>query len=139
MDSTVMNLVMQFAQMYILPSAGLALAGVLTVWGGQWQARAKMATMHKNADLAVKAAEQMKKTTGISNDDAKKYALNLAQSWNKLSGISVSDDVALPMNEGSIPNIPSVNVVPITNTTTTTTVSSVSSPAGETIDDTPKG
>jgi hypothetical protein len=139
MDSTVMNLVMQFAQTYILPSAGLALAGVLTVWGGQWQARAKMATMHKNADLAVKAAEQMKKTTGISNDDAKKYALNLAQSWNKLSGISVSDDVALPMNEGSIPNIPSVNVVPITNTTTTTTVSSVSSPAGETIDDTPKG
>jgi hypothetical protein len=142
MSVDIAGVALQFVQTYVLPGLGVGLAGLLTVWVGQWQARAKMATMHKNADLAVRAAEQMKKTSGMSNEDAAKYALSLAQTYNKLSSINVSDDVALSMNEGYIPTLPkNVAVSGTTNTTTTTTVSSVSAPtvpAGETIDENSK-
>jgi hypothetical protein len=136
------SVALQFVQSYVLPGLGVGLAGFLAVWVGQWQARAKISAMLKNADRAVKAAEQMKKTTGMSNEDAKKYALSLAQTYNKLSGINASDDVALSMNEGSIQTLPkNTPASGTTNTTTTTTTSSVSAPlvpSGETIDESQK-
>jgi hypothetical protein len=137
MSVDIASVALQFVQTYVLPGLGVGLAGLLTVWVGQWQARAKMATMHKNADLAVRAAEQMKKTSGISNEDASKYALSLAQTYNKLSSINVSDDVALSMNEGYVPTLPNKACSPsATNTTVTTTTStSASIPTGTTVDE----
>ena len=113
MDIDIASVALQFVQSYVLPAAGVGLAGLLAVWMGQWQARAKVAAMHKNADLAVKAAEQMKKTTGMSNEDAAKYALSLATSWNKLAGINSTDAVVLSMNEGSILNLPNATPAPV--------------------------
>lgn len=138
MNVDIASVALQFVQTYILPGLGVGLTGLLTVWIGQWQARAKMATMHKNADLAVKSAEQMKKTMGMSNEDAKKYALSVAQTYNKLSGITISDDVVLSMNEGIIPTLPRsvINANGATNTTTTTTtVSSQPVSSGTTTDE----
>jgi hypothetical protein len=138
MDIDIGGVVLQFVQAYVLPAAGLGLAGLLTVWVGQWQARAKLSAMQKNADLAVKAAEQVKKTTGMSNEEAKKYALSLAVAWNKLSGITVTDveKVVLPMNEGAMQNLPKNNSAPTAaNITTTTTVVSSQPLGGTTIDE----
>ena len=139
MDIDIASVALQFVQAYVLPAAGLGLAGLLTVWVGQWQARAKLVAMQKNADLAVKAAQQMKKTIGMSNEDASRYALSLATDWNKMAGINITDPAQLiPMNEAAVQNLPKTNVVPsATNTTTTTTTSvSASVPTGTTIDET---
>ena len=120
----ILPIIVQFVQSYVLPPVGVAVAGVLGAWAVQWQARAKVAAarsnlmiMHTNADKATKAIEQL-----FPNDPPevkKQKALALAQQWNQIASVNVSDSSQTLANEAAVFNLPTDTSTPVPQGATT--------------------
>ena len=102
---TIMPIIMQFIQTYILPPLGLVITGLLGLWLSRWQAREQVKTMQANSKLAVQAVEQI--AANQPPEVKAKMALQIAQQLNAQAKINVPDAIVSPVNEAHVLTLPS--------------------------------